>query len=79
MDSLDVQYLVWSHEHSAWWRPNSLGYTTFMDKAGRYSREEAIEICRGRGQDPKKPPPELPVREDDALRIIWTPAVASAS
>ncbi len=72
--SLDTLYLVWSNEHRLWWRANSSGYTTDMRRAGRYTREEAISICRGRDQDHGKPLPELPIREDDALRIIWNPA-----
>jgi len=61
-------YLIWSHEHGAWWGPGGFGYTSNMDEAGRYSREEAIRICR------KAIPgtaaelgalPELPVRLAD--------------
>lgn len=79
MENLDVQYLVWSHEHGAWWRPKSNGYTIDMRQAGRYSREEAIKICRGRDQNPGKPLPELPVREDDALRCVWSPPAAAVT
>lgn len=39
-------WLIWSHEHAAWWRPASSGYTTAVSQAGRYSIGEAIEICR---------------------------------
>lgn len=74
---MDQEYLVWSNEHRAWWRPNSRGYTIDMTKAGRYSREDAIKICRSRDQATNEPPPELPVREDDALRIIWQPKPAN--
>lgn len=38
--------LVWSNQHSAWWRPNRRGYTTFIEEAGRYDRTEAEEIVR---------------------------------
>lgn len=27
-------YLVWSHEHGAWWRPGGHGYTTHLSDAG---------------------------------------------
>lgn len=38
-------YLIWSHHHGAWWGPDKAGYTTDLIKAGRYSREAAIDIC----------------------------------
>jgi len=41
------QYLVWSNEHRAWWRPNSNGYTGSIDQAGRYTRHEAVRIVDG--------------------------------
>ena len=39
-------WLVWSHDHNAFWAPNRCGYTQFIDRAGRYSRAEAEQICR---------------------------------
>lgn len=38
------RYVVWSHEHAAWWRPNSAGYCNDVRAAGVYSRAEAISI-----------------------------------
>lgn len=43
---MDDVYLVWSNEHIGWWRPGSRGYTRGLDLAGRYSRDEALHICR---------------------------------
>jgi hypothetical protein len=40
-------WLVWSHEHSAWWRPGWHGYTTRVRDAGRYEYAEARKICDG--------------------------------
>ena len=34
-------------EHICWWRPESRGYTICVDKAGRYTEEEARSICTG--------------------------------
>jgi hypothetical protein len=39
-------WLIWSNEHKAWWKPNSMGYTTSRKEAGRYTMERATEICR---------------------------------
>jgi hypothetical protein len=39
-------YLVWSHEHGAWWGPGRSGYTKGLQTAGRYSRDDALDICR---------------------------------
>lgn len=39
-------WLIWSFDHKAWWRPDRAGYTGVHESAGRYSLEEAEEICR---------------------------------
>ena len=60
-------YVVWSHEHYAWWRPKSAGYVTDIRGAGVYSRKDALQIshkCRDRWQ-PGDVPTELPVRVSD--------------
>jgi hypothetical protein len=33
------------NEHVCWWKPESKGYTICIDKAGRYSDDEARSIC----------------------------------
>jgi hypothetical protein len=69
----DDAYLIWSHEHSAWWRPNNCGYTTHLEAAGRYSRDDAISICADAHDGwngGKKAPPEIPVRLVDALACL---------
>lgn len=42
--ALPRQYLIWSEEHGAWWRPGKLGYTSSIKMAGRYNFERAMEI-----------------------------------
>jgi hypothetical protein len=37
---------IWSFEHDAWWRPNSMGYTHRKEEAGLYDRDEAEKIVR---------------------------------
>jgi hypothetical protein len=39
-------YLVWSNEHRGWWKPGGRGYSPGLQSAGRFSREQAIKICR---------------------------------
>ena len=34
-----------------WWGQNSRGYTTDINQAGKYSREKAESICRGRSTE----------------------------
>jgi hypothetical protein len=61
-------YLIWSHEHGAWWGPGRSGYVRSISKAGRYSREEALRICaEAIPGDAKRlgALPELPVPEAD--------------
>ncbi len=41
-----MAYLIWSIEHTAWWRPDGWGYTSSLAEAGRYEREEAERIVR---------------------------------
>lgn len=53
------EFLVWSNQHRAWWRPKSAGYTTDIRGAGLYSRKEAIEIS-GQSRDGWGNPADLP-------------------
>lgn len=67
----DRRWLVWSHQHEAWWKPGSRGYTGDLDAAGRFTAREAADICvkashawmRGVGdfgdRDASPPPPEV--------------------
>lgn len=34
-------YLIWSNEQGAWWMPPKRGFTTDIDKAGRYTWSQA--------------------------------------
>ena len=38
------EFLIWSIEHAAWWRPGWMGYTHVLREARRYTRREADEI-----------------------------------
>ena len=37
-------YLLWSHKHQMWWRPDECGYTSVMAEAGRYSWWDAVRL-----------------------------------
>ena len=39
-----MNYVIWSYEHQAWWKPASRGYTTELIEAGWYTAEEAGQI-----------------------------------
>lgn len=41
-----TRYLIWSHEHGAWWGPGP-PLTQSVSAAGRYSRAAAMRICGG--------------------------------
>ena len=38
-------WLVYSREHNAWWAPDGPGYRIATEEAGRFTREEANDIC----------------------------------
>ncbi|KKK82129.1 hypothetical protein LCGC14_2806510, partial [marine sediment metagenome] len=39
-----MDYVIWSHEHQAWWRPDCCGYTQEVSEAGKYTKAEAGNI-----------------------------------
>lgn len=41
-----MEYLIWSIEHGAWWRPDRCGYTLRLHEAGRYALEDARQIVK---------------------------------
>lgn len=38
--------------YPVWWGPNSTGYTTDFNKAGRYSKWDVVQICKKGQQEP---------------------------
>lgn len=67
------RYLIWSHEHSAWWGPGRCGYVSSIGKAGRYSEAEAMDICTNSIPGTSRRMgalPELPVSETH-VRWLW--------
>lgn len=67
------KYLIWSHEHGGWWGPDRCGYQKRFSQAGRYTREQALQICTEAmpGTTARMGAlPELPVRESDVHEMI---------
>lgn len=49
-------WLVWSHEHGAWWGANNCGYYTCIESAGRYSLGQALQCASSRSKTGEAPP-----------------------
>lgn len=43
--------LIYSTEHAAFWRDGGVGYTAFVDKAGRYPFEAALACTKHCGRE----------------------------
>lgn len=37
-------FVIWSHQHQQWWKPDRQGYTSNLLQAGLYTAEEAGDI-----------------------------------
>lgn len=73
MDNDDNVYLIWSHEHGAWWGPGGHSYVGKVSAAGRYTRQKAIDVCAKAmpgTSDRMGRLPELPVRLSDVQTVI---------
>lgn len=72
---VNAVYVVWSNEHSSWWGPDHRGYVWHLTNAGRYTREEALKICRNArgGREFNRNPSELPILLADA-EVYWPDA-----
>lgn len=40
------QYLIWSHQHNAWWRDGGHGYTTQLTDAGHFTLDQTEQHLR---------------------------------
>lgn len=56
-----ARWLIWSREHTAFWRPLKIGYTVSLDEAGRYDtlKAKAIVDQAKQGHDAEALEPEL--------------------
>lgn len=79
---MSAEYLVWSNEHRAWWRPDRKGYTHDVRHAGRYSRFDAIQIsgtARTGWTDPSRLPDELAISMNDLPADIFAAMISFTS
>ncbi|MCR4297541.1 MAG: hypothetical protein NUV75_02125 [Gallionella sp.] len=63
-------WLIWSNEHNAWWGPGCCGYPSDIASAGRYTLEQAINICTQRSWMLGHVPPETMVPESALPQIF---------
>jgi hypothetical protein len=69
-------FLIWSNQHKSWWRPNSQGYTYFVEKAGRYNREQAMRIAAQTWRHAENgPPDEIAIPE---YVVVWHQTLSEA-
>jgi len=40
-----MKYLIWSKEHHGYWKESRFGYVYSKAEAGRFSLEDATQIC----------------------------------
>lgn len=59
---------IWSYEHDAYWRANSMGYTRHKDEAGLYDRDEAERIVKEANRGLPSDKPNETVEELDGKR-----------
>lgn len=73
-------YLIWSNEHRSWWGHARRGYSKGIKDAGRYSREQAIDICRSDIPQASHVGliAEVPVREADLFEFLEGQMLPSA-
>jgi hypothetical protein len=76
------EYLIWSHEHGAWWKPARRGYTHSHSEAGRYSEAAARQIIADSEPGWKRGtvPPEMMIRVPKiCIALTLDMAVAEAT
>jgi hypothetical protein len=60
---------IWPRGVLLFWGPDSNGYSTTLEHAGKYSREEALKICRLRPQMGKPLDFMIPCEAVDASAV----------
>lgn len=65
-------WLVWSNDARAWWGTSGCGYVSDVWQAGRYSEEEARDLCGRRTWKPGAIPPEVMVAAPESDQDKFT-------
>jgi hypothetical protein len=69
-----MEYLILSKSRSqtmaSWWMPGGHGYTTDVDKAGRFSAEESARIVRGSPEKDMRVPASALERTVETRRVV---------
>ena len=88
---MEKKFLIYTRAHGCarggyalWWRPNSAGYTSHIEAAGRYTEKEMLEIQKCRGEDFGIPEEEAlekshrVVYSDQLEATPWVPSIAES-
>ncbi|BEL07867.1 hypothetical protein Q0Z83_060580 [Actinoplanes sichuanensis] len=73
-------HLIWSNKHGMWWRPGRRGYTNSLHEAGRYTEDEARQICADANITPQRrtdPYTGVPYVQDNEVMILTPVNVAA--
>lgn len=73
----EVLYLIWSNEHGGWWKPLSRGYTAEKKRAGLYTFDDALGICKGANIEEKDVPNETMVPFEVCAECLGTGEVTT--
>lgn len=67
----EQMYVIWSYEHSSWWRPHSMGYTVDINQAGLYTKDEAAKICDDANKyQPANEPHETMILQSEVKKAL---------
>lgn len=56
------EWIIWSIEHNAWWKPRRNGYVIERVNAGRYTYDEAVKIVESGNINKNNTPNEAMIK-----------------
>jgi hypothetical protein len=75
MTEQEMKWLIWSNEHTAWWRANHLGYCYSRAEAGRYTFEEACDVVKNANYALSNSPNEAMVADEPIYPVTTAPTI----